>query len=492
MMYGDGEMCAVARLGRLQYLRLWAAAATIWMCGQQHAVAQGPASAFDQASGTSLAADLIRTVDVQKALIWTQHYGSMVDGDYGRMTRGAVESWQRAQGLKPTGMLEPAQAMELVRQGMAVRDHWGWTNFRDDTIGYSIGYPARIFSPGRRLQNGGIDFTTSIPSAAFGVGIFPGITASKFKTVFDTLANPTEPDARILYSVRTETWFVISGVHGNIWYYQRAERRPSGVAQFIYRMNHDDATKHGFLVTAIANGFRVDHDIRPRGTAVASTPSPSPAPSLSPPADPYRNIDRSGKVAGIRLKLAGDSELRAQDVFRRVSGAVFVVAAVTDRGPARDFGVNQGSAVAISGRHLLTNCHVVRGADVVFILREGSVLKADVISANADADRCVLRAETDLPVFVTVRPFADLNVGENVYSIGAPRGLELTMASGIVSSKRTFDGGTRMIQTSAPISPGSSGGGLFDAYGHLVGITTISRREAQNVNFAIPAEDYVR
>jgi peptidoglycan hydrolase-like protein with peptidoglycan-binding domain len=464
-------------------------------CGQ-YAVAQGPASAFDRAGAGPLSADLIRTVDVQKALVWTQHYSSMVDGDFGRMTRAAVESWQRSQGFKPTGMLEPEQATELVRQGMALRDHWGWTTFRDESVGYSIGYPARAFSPGRRLENGGVEFTTSIPSADLVVRLIPDVAASTFKGVFDALNNPTDPDARILYSVRTETWFVVSGVQGRFWYYQRAERRPSGVAQFVYRMNHDDAGKYGFLITAIANGFRVDHDVRPRDIVVGSTPpAPSPPPPTRLPApsgDLYRNIDRSGKVDGIKLKLAGETELRPQDVFRRVSGSVFVLGAFTDRGPARDPDINQGSAVAVSNRHLLTNCHVVKGADVVFVLREGSVLKADVISANADADRCVLRTEADLPVFVGVRPFADLNVGEPVYSIGAPQGLELSMATGIVSSKRTFDGGTRFVQTSAPISPGSSGGGLFDAYGNLVGITTMSRREAQNVNFAIPAEDYVR
>ncbi|MGE0426357.1 MAG: trypsin-like peptidase domain-containing protein [Reyranellaceae bacterium] len=494
-MWPADEGKTVARSGYLRYLQLLAAGVAFWGCSQ-YAVAQGPASAFDRPGAGPLSADLIRTVDVQKALVWTQHYSSMVDGDFGRMTRAAVESWQRSQGFKPTGMLEPEQATELVRQGMATRDHWGWTTFRDDSVGYSIGYPGRAFSPGRRLENGGVEFTTSIPSASLDVRIIPKVSASSFKGIFDALANPTSPDARILYSVRTETWFVVSGVRGRYWYYQRAELRPSGLAQFAYRMDHDDAGKYEFLITAIANGFKVDYDIRPHGAVVGSTPKtpspPPPAASSARPADSYRNIDRSGKVEGIKLKLADETELRPQDVFRRVSGSVFVLAAFTDRGPARDPGINQGSAVAISNRHLLTNCHVVRGADVVFVLRGGSVLKADVVSANADADRCVLRAEADLPVFVSVRPFADLNVGEPVYSIGAPQGLELSMAPGIVSSKRTFDGGVRFIQTSAPISPGSSGGGLFDAYGNLVGVTTMSRREAQNVNFAIPAEDYVR
>ena len=374
-------------------------------------------------------------------------------------------------------------------QGMATRDHWGWTTFRDDSVGYSIGYPGRAFSPGRRLENGGVEFTTSIPSASLDVRIIPKVSASSFKGIFDALANPTSPDARILYSVRTETWFVVSGVRGRYWYYQRAELRPSGLAQFAYRMDHDDAGKYGFLITAIANGFKVDYDIRPHGVVVdrPKTPSSPPPAAIGTPCD---SIETSIDLE--RLRYQAEIGRRRAAPARCIPTCFrfgFVLAAL----PMRSHGTlaSAGSAVAIS-TVISPNCHVVRGADVVFVLRGGSVLKADVVSANADADRCVLRAEADLPVFVSVRPFADLNVGEPVYSIGAPQGLELSMAPGIVSSKRTFDGGVRFIQTSAPISPGSSGGGLFDAYGNLVGVTTMSRREAQNVNFAIPAEDYVR
>ena len=90
-----------------------------------------------------------------------------------------------------------------------------------------------------------------------------------------------------------------------------------------------------------------------------------------------------------------------------------------------------------------------------------------------------------------VRPYADIKVGEQAFSIGAPKGLELTIAEGIVSAKRVIDG-ERMLQTSAPISSGSSGGGLFDAQGQLLGVTTWMRKDAQNLNFAIAAEEYAR
>ena len=82
-----------------------------------------------------------------------------------------------------------------------------------------------------------------------------------------------------------------------------------------------------------------------------------------------------------------------------------------------------------------------------------------------------------------------LKIGEHVYSIGAPSGLSQTFADGLISGLHEEEGVT-MIQTSAPISPGSSGGGLFDNRGNLIGITTSFVEEAQNLNFPIGADEF--
>jgi len=74
-----------------------------------------------------------------------------------------------------------------------------------------------------------------------------------------------------------------------------------------------------------------------------------------------------------------------------------------------------------------------------------------------------------------------------VYAVGAPEGLEMTLSEGLISGFRDFRG-QRVVQTSAPISHGSSGGGLFDEVGGLVGITTFMLGAGQNLNFAILAE----
>ena len=102
-------------------------------------------------------------------------------------------------------------------------------------------------------------------------------------------------------------------------------------------------------------------------------------------------------------------------------------------------------------------------------------------------------ADAQLKPIVGVRPYADLKVGEPLYTLGAPSGLDLTLADGMLSGRREEEG-VRYVQTSAPISPGSSGGGLFDARGDLVGITTLTfagkARLNQSLNFAIAAEMY--
>jgi S1-C subfamily serine protease len=94
---------------------------------------------------------------------------------------------------------------------------------------------------------------------------------------------------------------------------------------------------------------------------------------------------------------------------------------------------------------------------------------------------------------VGVRSYDSLEVGEKVYTLGSPVGLELTLSDGLISGRRDEDG-FHYVQTTAPISPGSSGGGLFDARGNLVGVTTLvltgRERLNQALNFAIPAEAF--
>jgi S1-C subfamily serine protease len=181
--------------------------------------------------------------------------------------------------------------------------------------------------------------------------------------------------------------------------------------------------------------------------------------------------------------------LAPAELFKSLERSVFIVLATRTLADARAGDGSLGSAVAISDHLLLTNCHVVKGRELIRIVHEHTVADAKLVAA--DADRCVLRADAiTLTPISGVRPFGDLAVGEHVYAIGAPRGYELTLSEGLVSGLR-HQPGSNLVQTSAPISPGSSGGGLFDDRGNLIGITQMQAvGRAQNLNFAVAATDF--
>ena len=176
----------------------------------------------------------------------------------------------------------------------------------------------------------------------------------------------------------------------------------------------------------------------------------------------------------------------AQSVFTRVSPSVVVI-------KTKD---GQGSGIAVSrltegfGKQTLvvTNCHVVQSELLVTVTHRSTTGNGIVKSCDAERDLAIVWVEGELPL-VQIRSAATLAVGEAVYAVGAPKGLDLSISEGIVSQLRTKNTSRApMVQTTAAISPGSSGGGLFDAQGRLVGITTLFLKEAQSLNFAIPSD----
>jgi tetratricopeptide (TPR) repeat protein len=146
-----------------------------------------------------------------------------------------------------------------------------------------------------------------------------------------------------------------------------------------------------------------------------------------------------------------------------------------------------GSGVVIAPGRVVTNRHVIEDGASFRVEHGGKKWPAKLVRVDPDHDLAELSvAGLDAPA-VHVRDSSTLAVGEKVYAIGAPEGLELTISEGLISGLRDFDKG-RVIQTSAAISPGSSGGGLFDAEGRLAGITTFYLKGGQSLNFALPAE----
>lgn len=107
--------------------------------------------------------------------------------------------------------------------------------------------------------------------------------------------------------------------------------------------------------------------------------------------------------------------------------------------------------------------------------------------SDEDRDICAISVPELKVAPVQIGSAYSLEIGERVFAIGSPRGLETTLSEGIISGKRSI-GSNIYIQTTAPISPGSSGGGLFDAHGKLVGLPAFFLRDGQQLNFALPVE----
>ena len=185
------------------------------------------------------------------------------------------------------------------------------------------------------------------------------------------------------------------------------------------------------------------------------------------------------------------SALAAVDLFKTVSPSIYLIVAAKDETTLKRMkSVYEGSAVAISPTLALTNCHIVARHKTIILVQKKSEDMARVVASDPKTDRCIIEtASLKMHPVQGVRRFADLNVGEKVYTIGNPSGLEATLGEGLVSGLREQDG-VRYVQTSAPISPGSSGGGLFDERGNLLGITAFTLADTENLNFAIAAEDY--
>lgn len=155
--------------------------------------------------------------------------------------------------------------------------------------------------------------------------------------------------------------------------------------------------------------------------------------------------------------------------------------------------------------HILTNFHVINGANAVQVtLHNGNSYAASVVGADPANDCAMLKITAPRDELFPVR-FGDSNrlrVGQKVYAIGNPFGLELTLSTGIVSSlNRSLPSQNRartikqVIQIDAAINPGNSGGPLLDSHGEVIGMNVaIASRsgESAGVGFAIPANTLKR
>ena len=227
------------------------------------------------------------------------------------------------------------------------------------------------------------------------------------------------------------------------------------------------------------------------GEATATATEP-PAPVIATPASPASEAAPANDTSPCPSDAAA--------LYGQVSPSVVTITAMSinpfDHVERISRVVGSGVIIDSSGI-LLTNSHVVFGRHSIQVtLDDGTTLSARLVGADPVFDVAVIRipppTQGKLPV-ATLGDSNALRVGDDVFALGNPMGLDQTMTRGIVSGinrllgDMPYSSAEPLIQTDAPINPGSSGGPLVDHCGQVVGISTVMMPNAQSIGFAIPS-----
>jgi hypothetical protein len=173
-----------------------------------------------------------------------------------------------------------------------------------------------------------------------------------------------------------------------------------------------------------------------------------------------------------------------REIAARITPTVVSIAALDRWGEV--IGTGTGFFVDDQGT-FVTNHHVIEGSAALKVELSTGELFSQVYSLVTDAQRdiAILRIPAEQTPAAVLGSDRDLEVGDPVFVMGNPMGLDRTFSNGMVSAKRMIDG-TETIQVTAAISPGSSGGPVMNEHGHVIGIATWYMELGQNLNMAVP------
>jgi serine protease Do len=228
----------------------------------------------------------------------------------------------------------------------------------------------------------------------------------------------------------------------------------------------------------------------PRTSIAGITKTGNPTPSVASAV--------SNAVAGINVPLQFYYSTLLNSPARDVSSLVKQIgeAVVQVRTPS---GLGSGFFINEDG-FLITNFHVIENETQISVevyhqrngeLSRKAYKQIHIIALNKFADLALLKVDDPgAPKFkyVALGSADALSVGEKVFAIGSPLGLERTVTEGILSTKTREMAGTLYLQTTAQINPGNSGGPLFNMSGEVIGVTNMKATAGEGLGFAIPVE----
>jgi len=195
-----------------------------------------------------------------------------------------------------------------------------------------------------------------------------------------------------------------------------------------------------------------------------------------------------GPLYGALLLLLGASSAQAQtaqEIARKAFGSTVLLVMEDSNGQP----ISLGSGFFVRDGEVASNLHVVEGSARGYAKIIGEKAKYDIEGITAvdpERDLVILKISGARAAALSLGNIESLQVGETVYAVGNPQGLEGTFSQGIVSSIREV-GTDKLLQITAPISPGSSGGPVLNDKGEVIGVSVATFRGGQNLNFAIPS-----
>ena len=194
-------------------------------------------------------------------------------------------------------------------------------------------------------------------------------------------------------------------------------------------------------------------------------------------------------VAGIGAGQTSPAEKGIPSIAKAANGSIVSIVMSDSNGKP----IAQGTGfVVTSNGFIVTNYHVIaEGTSSVAKLPDGAIYVLEgVVASDKARDIAIVKATGKSFQKLILGNSDRVEVGQEVIAIGNPLSLESTVSNGIVSGIRTAeDLGGKFLQMTAPISPGSSGGPLFNMTGEVIGITTLFVKGGENLNFAIPIND---
>jgi trypsin-like peptidase len=175
-------------------------------------------------------------------------------------------------------------------------------------------------------------------------------------------------------------------------------------------------------------------------------------------------------------------------IAKASNGAIVTIITANNDKP-----IAQGTGFLVSADGVIvTNYHVIATGNVAIVkFPDDTAFPVDgVLAADKVRDLAIIKIHGKTFQTLALGDSDDIQVGEEVVAIGNPLSLESTVSNGIISGVRTSkEQGGKFLQTTAPISPGSSGGPLFNMRGEVVGINALYLEGGENLNFAIPVND---